>query len=125
MTIMRKFRPWSYSVSHSELVLRTVPQDAINECVEIRFYGVVSMKLKSVYSRLELLLATPSESNHILHFSGVADSQTSRVHCIILGDDKRESFVACLSYRAWAFPGDSHFTKSGLPEAEAKLILSS
>ncbi|GAA2631408.1 hypothetical protein SMC26_22645 [Actinomadura fulvescens] len=112
----RRFRPWRYNVSHSELSLRSVDGADI---IEIQFFGVMGMKLKTVYERLDITLADGPETAEILTFSGVPGSQTAKVRCLTLNDD---SFVACLRFSAWARPRDTERDPSGLPQSESTLL---
>ncbi|MEU4555574.1 hypothetical protein [Micromonospora violae] len=61
------------------------------------FFGVLGMKLKSVYSSLTLSSASEIERRRILRFSGV-DERAGRVRTVLLSADPEEGFVACLSF---------------------------
>ncbi|MEU6707501.1 hypothetical protein [Streptomyces wuyuanensis] len=107
LSIDRKFRPWRYSVSHSELRLRSVDPVSVPDVVEVSFYGVVGMKLKTVYRPLTLGLAEPAQAEEMLRFSDVEESRSSRVHCLALKSDNGDGWVACLSYSIWSHPRDA------------------
>lgn len=103
----RKFRPWRYRVSHSELKLRSVDPVSVPDVVEVSFYGVVGMKLKTVYRSLVLDLAEPAQAEDMLRFSDVEGTHSSRVHCLVLKSDNGDGWVACLSYSIWSHPRDA------------------
>ncbi|MFD9210343.1 hypothetical protein ACFVZM_29180 [Streptomyces sioyaensis] len=119
----RKFRPWRYSIGHSELKLRSIDSDAAHDFIEVTFYGVVGMRLKTVYRPLSITLAEPAETDEMLKFSEVRESQASRVRCLALKSDSGNGLVACLSYSIWSHPREKDGESSGLPHPESVLIL--
>ncbi|WP_373304351.1 hypothetical protein [Streptomyces anandii] len=122
----RKFRPWRYSISHSELKLRSVePASGSPEFIEVTFYGVIGMKLKTVYRPLTISHADPARAEEILRFSDVKESHSRHVHCLALRSDSGDGFVACLSYTIWSHKGDSDHAPSDTPREGSVLILRS
>lgn len=119
----RKFRPWRYSVSHSELKLRSVDPASVGEFIEVTFYGVVGMKLKTVYQSLTIAIAEPVQVEEMLKFADVRESHSSRVRCLALKSDSGDGLVACLSYSIWSHPSDSDKDVSGVPHRDPVLIL--
>lgn len=119
----RKFRPWRYSVSHSELTLRSVDPDSARDVVEVTFYGVVGMKLKTVYQSLTIAIAGPAQIDEMLKFSEVRESHSSRVRCLALKSDGGDGLVVCLSYSIWLHPRDLDYDASGVPQRDSVLIL--
>lgn len=120
----RKFRPWRYSVSHSELKLRTVDKMPTRDLIEVTFHGVVGMKLKTVYQTLDIALAGQARSKEMLEFSDVRDSQASRVRCIELRSRNGGGWVACLGFSIWSHPRAPEYAESGLQQHGSVLILS-
>ncbi|MFB7453268.1 hypothetical protein [Streptomyces sp. NPDC056194] len=119
----RKFRPWRYSVSHSELKLRSVDPDSVREFIEVTFYGVVGMKLKTVYQSLAISLADPAQVEEMLKFSGVRESHSSRVRCLALKAASGDGLVACLSYSIWLHPKESDSDMPEVQHRDSVLIL--
>ncbi|MEU2495684.1 hypothetical protein [Streptomyces sp. NPDC007883] len=79
----------------------------VSDVVEVSFYGVVGMKLKTVYRPLTLAFAEPAQVEEMLRFSDVKESHSSRVHCLALKSDNGDGWVACLSYSVWSHPRDA------------------
>ncbi len=119
----RKFRPWRYSIGHSELKLRSVGSEAERDFIEVTFYGVVGMRLKTVYRPLSIALAGPADTEEMLKFSEVRESQTSRVHCLALKSDSGDGLVACLSYSIWSHPRETVEEGAEVPHRDSVLIL--
>ena len=119
----RKFRPWRYSVSHSELKLRSVDPASVREFIEVTFYGVIGMKLKTVYQPLTINIAEPAQVEEMLKFSGVRESHASRARCLALKSDNGDGLVACLSYSIWSHPRELENDVPGVPHRDSVLIL--
>lgn len=101
ISLDRKFRPWRYSVSHSELRLRSVGDGSERDFIEVTFYGVVGVKIKTIYRPLVISAATSKQRDEMCKFSDLRESQTSRVICMALKADSGDGLVACLSYSIW------------------------
>ncbi|MEU7432824.1 hypothetical protein AB0B07_18670 [Streptomyces sioyaensis] len=119
----RKFRPWRYAIGHSELKLRSIDSGTECDFIEVTFYGVVGMRLKTVYRPLTIALAEPAETDEMLKFSEVRESQSSRVHCLALKSESGDGLVACLSYSIWSHPRETDEESSDVPHRESALIL--
>jgi hypothetical protein len=123
----RKFRPWRYGVSHSELSIRSsggeVDGEPAADFVDITFHGVVGMKLRSVYQGITLTRAERPAADEMLRFAGVADSsQAHRVQCLTL-DPEGDSFVACMRFSVWSHPRGGEYDTSGEPGDGSTLVL--
>lgn len=119
----RKFRPWRYSVSHSELKIRSVDSVPSGEVVEVTFYGVVGMKLKTVYQSLTIATAEREQVEEMLKFSEVREPYFERVRCLALKSDCGDGLVACLSYSIWSHLGEPDYGEPGVPRQGSLLIL--
>lgn len=119
----RKFRPWQYDVSHSYLRLKSLASPADPTSIEIRFHGVVAVKLKSVYEPLTLADATPSQRDEILTFADLGAQHYRRVRCLILSAHDGESFIACLRFSAWSYTTENGSGTTGSTPQEPQLIV--
>jgi hypothetical protein len=119
----RKFRVWRYDVSHSELKLRSSPTASADDLIEVTFYGVVGMKLKTVYQPLTIAVAEPWQSEDMLRFANLEQSGTSRVRCVALRSEGDDGLVSCLGYSIWSHPGEPDYEVTGVPRKEPALIL--
>jgi hypothetical protein len=119
----RKFRPWRYAVSHSELKLRSVDTLPTADVIEITFYGVVGMKIATVYSPLKIAVAETSQIEEMARLAGLKGSQSSRVKYLAMKSSGEDGLVACLSYTIWSLPRDLNPDLGGVPQADSVLIL--
>jgi hypothetical protein len=120
----RKFRPWQYRVTHSELKLRSAGSPTEAGIIEVTFYGVVAMKLATVYEPLAIELATAGQAEEMVSLAGLKETQSSRVKVLALKSARgNDGLVACLSYSVWLHPSELKVDSSGLPKAESILIL--
>lgn len=122
ITFDRRFRPWRYSVSHSELSLRSVGAGPSDDVIEVTFYGVLGMKLKTVYQPLAISVADRERAGEILKFADVKETQASKVQCLVLNAGADDSFVACIRFSIWAHHRDAEYDLSGVPRRESTLI---
>lgn len=99
----RTFRPWRYTVSHSELRLRTVDVEA-GDLIEASFFGVVGMKLKSVYQSLTIDHADRAQTAEILEFADIKEKSAHHVRCLTLRSAGDCGFIACLSFAVRSYP---------------------
>ncbi|MGW7445858.1 hypothetical protein [Kitasatospora sp. NPDC054795] len=118
-----EFQLWRYGSSHSELKLRSVGPSSARDFIEMTFYGVVGMKLRSVYRPLTLASAEPAQIEEILGISEVRESQSSRVRCLALKSGGIDGLVACLSYSVWSHPRGSERDVTGIQSPDSVLIL--
>ncbi|MGW5675109.1 hypothetical protein ACWEV4_08485 [Streptomyces sp. NPDC003860] len=122
ITFNRKFRPWRYTVGHSELRLRSIDMGSMADFIEVTFHGVLGMKLKTVYQPLTVALAEPAQAEEILRFSDVREAQYSLIRCLALKSDSGDGLVACLGYSIWSHPKGSEHVVSGDRHPDAVLI---
>ncbi|GAA5079425.1 hypothetical protein [Nocardia iowensis] len=94
----RKFKPWRYSVSHSELEIRSVGRNSDSDFIVLKFHNVIAMKLKTHYDPLTLAIADESQAEDILRFADLPESDWNRVKCLALKSDGEDSLVACVGY---------------------------
>ncbi|WP_285751748.1 hypothetical protein [Lentzea sp. NBRC 105346] len=95
----------------------------MRDFIEVTFYGVIGMKLKTVYQPLTIAIAEPAQVEEMMKFSGVRESQASRVRCLALKSDGGDGLVACLSYSIWLHAGGSDDEVSRGLNQESVLIL--
>ncbi|MFI7064659.1 hypothetical protein ACIBL3_26950 [Kribbella sp. NPDC050124] len=95
----------------------------MREFIEVTFYGVVGMKLKTVYQPLTISIAEPVQVEEMLKFSDVQESNSSRVRCLALKSDSGDGLVACLSYSIWSHPRSSDYDMSGVQHRDSVLII--
>jgi hypothetical protein len=109
-------------MSHSELKLRSVgpPEDA--DIIEAAFYGVVAMKLATVYKPLTIEFAAPDQAEEMARLASLV-GRSSRVKVLALKSTGGDGLVACMSYSLWSHPRDVNHDSSGLPGADSILIL--
>jgi hypothetical protein len=119
----RKFRPWRYAVSHSQLKLRSIASSANSDVIEVIFEGVVGMQLKTIYEPLTIAIADPSQTEEILRFSAVQESHYSRLRCISLQSDSGDGLIACLGFNIWLYPEEPKRDLLGDYPPEAKMIM--
>ena len=106
VTFDRAFRPWRYAISHSELRLRTVDTQA-GDLIEATFFGVVGMKLKSLYQSLTIDYADRAQTAEILQFADIKEKSAHHVHCLTLRSTGDSGFIACLSFVVRSYPPGS------------------
>ncbi|MFG2919576.1 hypothetical protein ACGF0D_42755 [Kitasatospora sp. NPDC048298] len=119
----REFQLWRYNLSHSELKLRSFGRASTRDFIEVTFYGVIGMKLKSAYRSLTISSAEPTQVDEILRFSEVRESDFSRFRCLALKSDSGDGLVACLSYSVWSHSKDSDHDAVGAGNPDSVLIL--
>ncbi|MET8509154.1 hypothetical protein ABZV60_31645 [Streptomyces sp. NPDC004787] len=95
----------------------------MRDFIEVTFYGVIGMKLKTVYQPLAIDVAEPLQVEEMLRFSGVRESHSSRVRCLALKSDSGDGLVACLSYSIWSHPRELENDAPGVPHQDSVLIL--
>lgn len=91
----RRFQFWWYTVSLGRAVLRSFPSatDGTTTSREIMFQGVDALQLRSVYDRIALRTATPTEIALIVdHLAKIPAGQKM---FLVLGDDLRAGWVVC------------------------------
>jgi hypothetical protein len=119
----RKFRVWRYAISHSELKLRSAGPASASDLIEATFYGVISLKLRTVYDPLTIAVAEPWQADELLRLANVKESRAARVRCLALRSEGDDGLVSCLSYSIWSHPRDPSYDASGVPATGSTLIL--
>jgi hypothetical protein len=119
----RKFRVWRYAIGHSERKLRSTGPASASDLIEVTFYGVIGMKLKTVYDPLMIAVAEPWQADELLRLANVKESRAARVRCLALRSKGDDGPVACLSYSIWSHPRDPGYDASGVPVTGSTLIL--
>lgn len=119
----RTFRPWSYKVSHSELKFRSVDHADSDDLIEITFYGVVGMRLKTAYRSITIAYADPIQTEELCSIAGLGDRQRLRLRYIAVKSDDGDALIACLSYSIWLHPREVDYDGSGVPHRGSTLIL--
>ncbi|MEU1287488.1 hypothetical protein [Kitasatospora sp. NPDC005856] len=88
----RAFRPWSYSVSHRFLVLRTW-EDAQKPVLQVEFENVAAMKLRATFDSLSISKAR--SDREIDGFADVPEQDRRMYRTLLLSDGTHEGFVVC------------------------------
>jgi len=95
----RTFRIWDYSVSHSQLLVRSA-HDQSDECtdnVDLIFSGVFYIALADIFRGLAVRSPSEAELDDIEERSGVAEDATHRYYVLTSGG--REYVVGAASLR--------------------------
>ena len=69
INLRRRFQLWSYSVSHRQLLLRSVKTNSIATRVDVLFKNVFSINLPTVIEELRVAEADPHSARAILQSS--------------------------------------------------------
>ncbi|MDQ7807417.1 hypothetical protein Q5425_27080 [Amycolatopsis sp. A133] len=104
MAFDRKFRPWRYQLSHSELSLRSFGPASADDFIQITFYGVLGLKLKTVYPRLEIAHAYGDQVREILEVAGLDVERAPEIVALVLRSSGSDGLVGCMSYTVRSHP---------------------
>ncbi|MFJ8045913.1 hypothetical protein ACIRBX_35920 [Kitasatospora sp. NPDC096147] len=99
----RAFRPWRYSVSHRELVLRASETDT-EPALEALFVGVAAMKLRRVFNPLTITRASRAQAAEIQKFADLDREIRSSWRTLIVSDGTHEGFVVCNNLQVFQLP---------------------
>ncbi|MFJ6777605.1 hypothetical protein ACIQOV_42765 [Kitasatospora sp. NPDC091257] len=88
----RAFRPWSYSVSHRRLVLRTW-EDSQRPVLEMEFLNVTGMKLRRTFDNL--VVSEGGALPEVDEFVGLSDEDREFHRTLLLSDGTHQGFVVC------------------------------
>ncbi|TDD62667.1 hypothetical protein E1263_02820 [Kribbella antibiotica] len=103
------FQLWSYSRSHSTLVLRGRPGAGYDHFVDVVFSGVLGMKVASGYNGLTVAVsANRAEIDEFLH---IPDRHQGHLLQLELSDEVHRGFVVCgrvVIRRGAGWPSPSH-----------------
>jgi hypothetical protein len=95
-TLHRRFRPWSYGVGHSQLLLHAQADRSHDEHINVLFEDVRAVKLRSSYHPLILQPANQDTRVGILTFAQVPARYQARFLCLTLpAPDAEPGFIAC------------------------------
>lgn len=97
-----------YLVTHSELKLRSSPSSSANERIEIKFYDVVGLRLKTkTYRTLEIAYADEDQAREMIEFAEIRTENIPRVVVVALKSGGPDSLVACSSFTVYSYPEDT------------------
>ncbi|MFD4658161.1 hypothetical protein ACFWP2_21335 [Kitasatospora sp. NPDC058444] len=88
----RAFRPWSYSVSHRCLVLRTWEDDT-KPVLELEFKNVLAMKLRRTFDAL--YVSEVGGVPDIDEFADISEEDRELYRTLLLSDGTHQGFVVC------------------------------
>lgn len=76
----RKCKPWRYSVTHSELEIRSIERPGSPDVLVVKFYGVIAMKIRTYYDPITPELASGAELSEMVRFAGVDEAFRRKFH---------------------------------------------
>jgi hypothetical protein len=91
----RIFRLWRYGVGHSQLLLRAVPDETDDSCLDILFEGVVALKMPARYRSLKVTLADVGESYEIVQLAGISDLLAEKSLALAVRSPDTTGLVLC------------------------------
>ncbi|MEV4624975.1 hypothetical protein AB0J90_01610 [Micromonospora sp. NPDC049523] len=96
ITLHRWFRPWSYGIGHSQLVLHADADSSDNEHIDVLFEDVRAVKLGGSYRPLILEPADPDTRAGVLAFAQIPVRHQARYLCLTLPKpDAEPGFILC------------------------------
>jgi hypothetical protein len=101
----RGFHVHRYRVSHSEFSLRSVGHDPQAELVELACYGVLGLKVKTVYRSMVIAHADEEQIEEMLELIGAKPEHRSAIVVLALKSGGRDGLIACTSYTVFSHPG--------------------
>ncbi len=122
VTFERKFRPWRYVVGHSRLSIRSIDPNSAPDHVEITFFGVLGVRLASVYQTLTIALADKADAEDMFRFSGLRESQYSSALCVALSSDSGTGHVVCVGCSVWLHTDKPDHIGRGGPRHDSILL---
>jgi hypothetical protein len=105
VTFEREFHAWRYRTSHSEFSLRSLGRDSTDDLVELACYGVLGLKVKTVYRPLEIAYANEEQVEEMLELVDVKPKNRPAVVVLALKSEGRDGLIACMSYTVFSHPG--------------------
>lgn len=114
LTFDRTFFVFRYLVSHSELALRST-KDGAEDRIEIKFYDVRGMKLKTSYRSLELAHADDAQRREMLELTGFEGAHAARTSVLALRSGAGAGLVACGGFTVYAHPNAPSADVAGEP----------
>lgn len=101
---------WRYGVGHSQLLLRAVPDEVQNDCLDLLFEGVSAMKLATRFESIKISIAGIHEAMEIRGLAGLPDALAERSLALSLRSRKNTGLLVC--NRATAFLGGDNPTQA-------------
>jgi hypothetical protein len=96
----RAFTVWRYGVGHSQLMIRSVPAGAEQECLDLRFEAVAAMKLAVHYKTIAICLASEDATRELHAFARVEEKWRPEYVALELRTRGESGYVLCRSVRA-------------------------
>lgn len=102
-----KFRPWTYGIGHSQLILYADRPDENGDTVSVHFEAVSAVKLRRSYPGLTIRQADEPARSRILDFADLPDWLRPQEFCLVLPTEA-DGFVACgrMTIRSGKHHGD-------------------
>ena len=100
----RGFHVHRYHVSHSEFGLRSVGRDPADDVVELACYGVLGLKVKTVYRPLVLAHADEAQVEEMLELIEAKPRHREAIVVLALKSGGRDGLIACMSYTVFSHP---------------------
>lgn len=91
------FRPWSYSISHRELILRSGDHHTPDDNVDLIFLDVLAMKLRARFQ--PLTISDGQDRAEIGEFADIPERHDAGFLKLLLSDGVHEGFVVCGALR--------------------------
>jgi hypothetical protein len=104
VTFDREFQVYRYSVSHSEFSLRSRGRDSADDLVELACYGVLGLKVKTVYRPLVIAHADEAQVEEMLDLIEVKPENRAAVVVLALKSGGQDGLIACMSYTVFSHP---------------------
>ena len=98
-TSERTFKVWRYGVGHSQLVIRSTPVSAEDECMDLRFEGVAAMKLAVKYETITICSASENATSDLQDFARVEKKWRTSYVALELRTLGAPGYVLCRSVR--------------------------
>ncbi|MCE7001171.1 hypothetical protein LZG04_41085 [Saccharothrix sp. S26] len=99
-TSERTFKVWRYGVGHSQLLIRSAPEDAEDEFIDIHFDGVAAMKLAVKYQTIAICSASATTARALHDFARVEEKWRTTYVALELRTRGESGHVLCRSVRA-------------------------
>ncbi len=93
----RLVRPWSYSISHRELILRGGGPGTPDDNVDLVFLDVLAMKLRMRFQ--PLTISDGTDRADLKEFTDIPERYDGRFLRLLLSDGVHEGFVVCGALR--------------------------
>ncbi|MBE1497358.1 hypothetical protein H4696_004458 [Amycolatopsis lexingtonensis] len=101
----RGFHVHRYRASHSEFSLRSRGHDPAGDLVELACYGVLGLKVKTVYQSLVIAHADEVQVEEMLELIEAKPRHRAAIVVLALKSGGRDGLIACTSYTVFSHPG--------------------